>query len=138
MNHQGQFAAATISFNVAEGSSLSDATAAVNRQIEKIGMPSTVHGSFQGTARTYEQSIANEPALILAAIVAIYIVLGMLYESLWHPLTILSTLPSAGLGAVLALMLFNTEFSLIALIAVFLLIGIVKKNATWASSPAAT
>ncbi len=129
VNHQGQFAAATISFNLAEGSSLSDATAAVNRQIAAIHMPNTVHGSFQGTARTYEQSIANEPVLILAAIVAIYIVLGVLYESLAHPFTILSTLPSAGLGAVLALMLFNTEFSLIALIAVFLLIGIVKKNA---------
>ncbi len=129
VNHQGQFAAATISFNVAPGASLSDATAAVNRQIARIHMPASVHGSFQGTAQTYQQSIGNEPILILAAIVAIYIVLGILYESLWHPLTILSTLPSAGLGAILALMLFNTEFSLIALIGVFLLIGIVKKNA---------
>jgi multidrug efflux pump len=129
VNHQGQFAAATISFNLAEGASLSDATAAVNRQVARIHMPSSIHGSFQGTAQSYQQSIGNEPILIVAAIVAIYIVLGILYESLWHPITILSTLPSAGLGAVLALMLFNTEFSLIALIGVFLLIGIVKKNA---------
>ena len=129
VNHQGQFVASTLSFNVADGYSLSDATAAVNRQIERIHMPASVHGSFQGTARSYQQSIGNEPVLILAAIVAIYIVLGILYESLWHPFTILSTLPSAGLGAVLALMLFNTEFSLIALIGVILLIGIVKKNA---------
>jgi multidrug efflux pump len=129
VNHQGQFAAATLSFNLAEGASLSDATAAVNRQIARIHMPNTVHGSFQGTARSFEDTLGNELVLIAAAIVAIYIVLGILYESLWHPLTILSTLPSAGLGAVLALMLFNTEFSLIALIGVFLLIGIVKKNA---------
>jgi len=129
VNHQGQFAAATISFNLTEGASLSDATAAVNRQIARIHMPNTVHGSFQGTARTFEESTSNEPVLILAALVAIYIVLGVLYESYTHPLTILSTLPSAGLGAVLALMLFNTEFSLIALIGVLLLIGIVKKNA---------
>jgi multidrug efflux pump len=129
VNHQGQFAAATLSFNLADGASLSDATAAVNDAIARIHMPANVHGSFQGTAQTYQQSIGNEPVLIVAAIVAIYIVLGVLYESLWHPFTILSTLPSAGLGAVLALMLFNTEFSLIALIGVFLLIGIVKKNA---------
>ncbi len=129
VNHQGQFAATTISFNLAEGASLSDATAAVNREIARIHLPTSIHGSFQGTAQSYQQSIGNEPVLILAAIIAIYIVLGILYESLWHPFTILSTLPSAGLGAVLALMLFNTEFSLIALIGVFLLIGIVKKNA---------
>jgi len=129
VNHQGQFAAGTISFNVAPNASLSDAVAAINRQIARIHMPTTVHGSFAGTAATYQQSVGNEPVLILAAVVAIYIVLGILYESYTHPLTILSTLPSAGLGAVLALMLFNTEFSLIALIGVFLLIGIVKKNA---------
>ncbi|HVU35996.1 MAG TPA: efflux RND transporter permease subunit, partial [Opitutaceae bacterium] len=129
VNHQGQFAAATISFNVAEGASLSDATAAVNTVMNQIHLPASIHGAFAGTAQSYKQSIGNEPILILAAIIAIYIVLGILYESLWHPLTILSTLPSAGLGAVLALMLFNTEFSLIALIGVFLLIGIVKKNA---------
>jgi multidrug efflux pump len=129
VNHQGPFVAATISFNLVAGASLSDATAAVNRQAARIGMPASLHGSFQGTARTYQESLGNEPVLILAAIVAIYIVLGVLYESYTHPFTILSTLPSAGLGAVLALMLFNTEFSLIALIGVFLLIGIVKKNA---------
>jgi len=129
VNHQGSFVAGTISFNIAPGASLSDAVAAINRQIERIHMPSTIHGSFQGTAGTYAQSLGNEPVLILAAIATIYIVLGMLYESYTHPLTILSTLPSAGLGAVLALLLFNTEFSLIALIGVFLLIGIVKKNA---------
>ena len=129
VNHQGTFAAGTISFNLAADASLSDAVAAIERQVAAIHMPATIHGSFQGTARTYAQSIGNEPVLILAALAAIYIVLGILYESYTHPLTILSTLPSAGLGAVLALMLFNTEFSLIALIGVFLLIGIVKKNA---------
>jgi multidrug efflux pump len=129
VNHQGLFAAGTISFNLAPDKSLSDAVEAVARQTNLIHMPSTIHGSFQGTARTYEQSIANEPILILAAVVAIYLVLGMLYESYTHPLTIISTLPSAGLGAALALMLFNIEFSLIALIGVFLLIGLVKKNA---------
>jgi len=129
VNHQGQFAAGTISFNLAIGASLSDAVAAVNRQINLIHMPYTVQGSFQGTAKTYQQSIGSEPVLILGALIAIYIVLGILYESYAHPLTILSTLPSAGVGALLALMLFNVEFSLIALIGVFLLIGIVKKNA---------
>jgi multidrug efflux pump len=129
VNHQGQFAAMTISFNLIPGKSLSDAVQAINRQIEAIHMPNTVHGSFQGTARTYQDSINNEPVLILAAIVAIYVVLGILYESYAHPLTILSTLPSAGLGAVLALMLSRTQFDLIALIGVFLLIGLVKKNA---------
>ena len=129
VNHQGLFAAGTISFNLGEGVSLSDAVAAIDRQVARIHMPSTLHGSFQGTAKTFQTTISNELVLIIAAIGAIYIVLGILYESLWHPFTILSTLPSAGLGAVLALMLFNTEFSLIALIGVFLLIGIVKKNA---------
>jgi multidrug efflux pump len=129
VNHQSQFAAATISFNLDPNASLSDAVAAINRQVALIHMPAAVHGSFQGTASTYQQSVGNEPILILAAIVAIYVVLGILYESYVHPLTILSTLPSAGLGAVLALNLFNIEFSLIALIGVFLLIGIVKKNA---------
>ena len=95
----------------------------------QIGMPATIHGSFQGTAQVFQQSLGNEPLLILAALVAVYIVLGVLYESYIHPITILSTLPSAGVGAVLALMLFNTEFSIIALIGVILLIGIVKKNA---------
>ena len=129
VNHQGQFASGTISFNLTTGASLSDAVAAVNRQTNLIHMPFTVQGSFQGTARTYQQSIGSQPILILAALIAIYVVLGILYESYAHPLTILSTLPSAGWGALLALMLFNVEFSLIALIGVFLLIGIVKKNA---------
>jgi multidrug efflux pump len=129
VNHQGQFAAATLSFNLVGGGSLSDAVAAVNRQVALIHLPTSIHGSFAGTARTYEESIANEPVLIAAAMVAIYIVLGMLYESYLHPFTILSTIPSAGLGAVLALILFHTEFSLIALIGLILLIGIVKKNA---------
>jgi multidrug efflux pump len=129
VNHQGQFAAATISFNLAPGASLSDAVSVISREAALIGMPTTVHGSFQGNAGIFQKSLASEPVLILAAIVAIYIVLGVLYESYAHPFTILTTLPSAGLGAVLALNLFNTEFSLIALIGVFLLIGIVKKNA---------
>ncbi len=129
VNHQGQFAAGTISFNLAAGASLSDAVTAIDRQVAAIHMPNTIHGSFAGTAQSYQGTLANELVLIAAAIVAIYIVLGILYESYTHPITILSTLPSAGLGAVLALMLFNTEFSLIALIGVFLLIGIVKKNA---------
>ena len=129
VNHQGTFVAGTISFNLAPGASLSDAVEAVDRQVANIHMPASIHGSLQGTARTYAQSVGSFPILILAALLAIYIVLGVLYESYTHPLTILSTLPSAGLGAVLALMLFNTEFSLIALIGVFLLIGIVKKNA---------
>ncbi|HVU25053.1 MAG TPA: efflux RND transporter permease subunit [Opitutus sp.] len=129
VNHQGQFAAATISFNLVDGASLSEAVNAINRTIARIHMPATIHGTFAGTAESYKRAIGNEPILILAAIVAIYIVLGILYESYTHPLTILSTLPSAGLGAILALLLFNTEFSLIALIGVFLLIGIVKKNA---------
>jgi multidrug efflux pump len=129
VNHQGQFAAATISFNLAPGAALGDAVAAVDREAAQIHLPSTIHGSFAGTAQTYQKSIGNELVLIVAAIIAIYLVLGILYESYAHPITILSTLPSAGLGAILALMLFNTEFSLIALIGVILLIGIVKKNA---------
>ncbi len=129
VNHQGQFAAATISFNLALGSSLSDAVQAINREVALIHMPTSVHGTFAGTADSYRRAVGNEPILILAAIAAVYLVLGMLYESYAHPFTILSTLPSAGLGAILALFLFNTEFSLIALIGVFLLIGIVKKNA---------
>jgi multidrug efflux pump len=129
VNHDGSFVAGTISFNLKPDASLSDAVEAIERQAAAIHMPNTVHGSFAGTAKTYQQSIGNEPVLILAAIVAIYLVLGILYESYAHPFTILSTLPSAGIGAVLALMLFNKEFSLIALIGVFLLIGIVKKNA---------
>ena len=129
VNHQGTFVATTLSFNVAPNASLSDATAALARACAEIGLPPNVHGSFQGTARTFEQSLANEPILILTALAAVYIVLGVLYESYIHPITILSTIPSAGAGAVLALRLFNQEFSIIALIGVILLIGIVKKNA---------
>jgi multidrug efflux pump len=129
VNHQGPFVASTISFNLAPGKSLSDATASVAQAMRDIHMPATIHGSFAGTAQVFQQSLSNEPILILTALIAIYIVLGVLYESYIHPITILSTLPSAGVGAVLALMLFNTEFSIIALIGVILLIGIVKKNA---------
>ena len=129
INHQGLFVASTLSFNLAPGSSLSDAVAAVNEAMTRLGVPRTIHGTFQGTARAYEQSLQNQPWLILAALIAIYIVLGVLYESYIHPITILSTLPSAGVGAVLALMLFKTEFSIMALIGVILLIGLVKKNA---------
>jgi multidrug efflux pump len=129
VNHQGLFVASTISFNLAPGSSLSDAVAAVNEVMTRLGVPASIHGNFQGTARAFEQSLRNQPWLILAALIAIYIVLGILYESFIHPITILSTLPSAGVGAVSALMLFNTEFSIMALIGVILLIGLVKKNA---------
>ena len=129
VNHQGHFAATTISFNLPAGKSLSDATTAIERRRAKIGMPATVHGSFQGTAQAYQQSLANQPLLILAALLAVYIVLGVLYESYIHPITILTTLPSAGVGAVLALMFFHIEFSIMAMIGVILLIGIVKKNA---------
>ena len=130
VNHDGPFVAGTISFNLKPDASLSDAVDAINRQSALIHVPSTIHGSFAGTAKTYQQSLGNVPILIVAAIVAIYLVLGILYESYAHPFTIiLSSLPSAGLGAFLALMLFNKEFSLIAFIGLFLLIGIVKKNA---------
>jgi multidrug efflux pump len=129
VNHQSQFAASTLSFNLAEGASLSDATARIEDATARIGMPTTIFGSFEGTARGFQRSLQYQPYLILAAIVAVYIVLGILYESYIHPLTILSTLPSAGVGALLGLMLFDTEFGVIALIALFLLIGIVKKNA---------
>jgi multidrug efflux pump len=129
VNHQGLFVASTMSFNLAPGYSLSDAVAAVNEVMTRLGVPTSIHGNFQGTARAFEQSLSNQPWLILAALIAIYIVLGILYESYIHPITILSTLPSAGVGAVLALMLCNTEFSIMGLIGVILLIGLVKKNA---------
>ncbi|HMA71299.1 MAG TPA: efflux RND transporter permease subunit [Xanthobacteraceae bacterium] len=129
VNHQGLFVSSTISFNLAPGASLSDAVAAVNEVMTRLGVPASIHGTFQGTARAFEQSLRNQPWLILAALVAIYIVLGVLYESYIHPITILSTLPSAGVGAVLALMLFNTEFSIMGFFGVILLIGLVKKNA---------
>jgi multidrug efflux pump len=129
INHQGPFVATTISFNLAPGKSLSDATEAVDRVMNELNVPVSIHGSFAGTAQVFQQSLASEPILVTAALIAVYIVLGILYESYIHPITILSTLPSAGLGAVLALMALNTEFSIIALIGVILLIGIVKKNA---------
>ncbi|WP_153134619.1 efflux RND transporter permease subunit [Paraburkholderia agricolaris] len=129
VNHQGNFVATTISFNLPPGEPLSTAVAAIDRTMAELGMPPSIHGSFEGTARTYQQSLRDEPLLILAALIAVYIVLGVLYESYAHPLTILSTLPSAGVGALLALMLFHVEFTVMALIGVILLIGIVKKNA---------
>jgi len=129
VNHQSQFVASTISFNLALGVSLGEAADAINQAMVQLGVPTTVHGSFQGTARAFRQSLDSQPWLILAALITVYIVLGILYESTIHPITILSTLPSAGVGALLALMAFRTEFSIIALIGVILLIGIVKKNA---------
>ena len=129
ISHDGGELSTTVSFNLADGFTLSDAQEAVRQAEAEIGMPNNVRGNFQGTASTAQKSQNEQPLLILAALVVIYIVLGMLYESLIHPITVLSTLPSAGVGAVLALLLFGMEFSIIALIGVFLLIGIVKKNA---------
>ena len=129
VNHQGPFVATTFSFGLPEGQSIDGAVAAIQRTMARINVPIGVHGEFAGTAKLFQQSLNNEPILILAAVMTIYIVLGILYESYVHPLTILSTLPSAGVGAVLALLIFKTDFSLIALIGVILLIGIVKKNA---------
>ncbi|MGP3161117.1 multidrug efflux RND transporter permease subunit MdtC [Serratia marcescens] len=129
VNHQGLSAASTISFNLPDGGSLSDATAAVERTMTQLGVPSTVRGAFAGTAQVFLDTLKSQLILILAAIATVYIVLGVLYESYIHPLTILSTLPSAGVGALLALELFGAPFSLIALIGIMLLIGIVKKNA---------
>ncbi len=129
VNHQDTQPAATISFNLPPGQSLSQATKAIAQAQAQIGMPASVHGSFQGTAKVFQDSLSSEPVLIVAALVAIYMVLGILYESYIHPLTVLSTLPSAGIGAVVALIVFHIEFSIIALIGVILLIGIVKKNA---------
>jgi multidrug efflux pump len=129
INHQGPFVATTFSFNLPEGISLGTAINVIGSTMQSLHVPISVHGSFAGTAQVFQQSLSSEPWLITAAIVAVYIVLGVLYESYVHPITILSTLPSAGVGAVLALLLFGTEFSLIALIGVILLIGIVKKNA---------
>ena len=129
VSHQGLFVATTISFNLAPGKSLSDATAAIDEAMASLRFPATIHGEFAGAAKNYQASASRQPLLILGAILAVYAVLGILYESFVHPITILSTLPSAGIGAVLALLITGTEFSIIALIAVFLLIGIVKKNA---------
>jgi multidrug efflux pump subunit AcrB len=119
----------TLSFNLAPGIALSDAVKTIRDMEQNMGMPGRIHGSFSGTLQAFQASLASEPFLILAALAAVYIVLGILYESYIHPITILSTLPSAGVGAVLALMLFRTDLSIIALIGILLLIGIVKKNA---------
>ncbi|MET3108658.1 multidrug efflux pump [Oxalobacteraceae bacterium GrIS 2.11] len=129
VNHQGQFAATTISFNLAPNTVLSDAVKLIDDATGKIGMPATVHGSFQGTAKTFQESFQTMPFLVIGSLLTIYIVLGILYESLVHPITILSTLPSAGVGALLALWITNMELSLMAFIGIILLIGIVKKNA---------
>ncbi len=128
VNHQSQFPAVTISFNLAPGVVLGDAVKAIEDSSRQIGFPAGIRGNFQGVAQAFKDSLANEPYLILAALLAVYIVLGILYESYVHPVTILSTLPSAGVGALLALLVFRTELSIIALIGIFLLIGLVKKN----------
>jgi multidrug efflux pump subunit AcrB len=129
VNHQGQFPAVTLSFNLAPGAALGQAVDAIHRAEQRIGMPTTIHAAFQGTAQAFRDSLASQPLLIIAALFTVYIVLGILYESYIHPITILSTLPSAGVGALLALLVTKTEFSVIALIGIILLIGIVKKNA---------
>jgi multidrug efflux pump subunit AcrB len=129
VNHQGQFAAVTISFNLAPGVSLERATQVIEQAARELNLPATVSGGFAGNAQVFQESVANQPILILAALIAVYIVLGMLYESLIHPITILSTLPSAGLGALLALQFVGFELSIVAMIGIILLIGIVKKNA---------
>ena len=129
VSHQGLFVATTISFNLAPGKSLSDATAAIDKAMAELRLPATIHGEYAGAAKNYIASASRQPLLILAAILAVYAILGILYESFVHPVTILSTLPSAGIGALLALLVTGTEFTIVALIAVFLLIGIVKKNA---------
>jgi len=128
VNHQGQFPVVTISFNLAPGASLGEATKAIDKAQQEINMPLSVQGAFQGTAASFRASLANEPLLILAALITVYIVLGVLYESYIHPITILSTLPSAGVGAILALLICGQELSVVALIGIILLIGIVKKN----------
>ena len=129
VNHQGQFPCVTISFNMAPGVSLGEAVAAIDQAMRGVGLPTSVRGTFQGAARAFRASVENQPWLILAALVTVYIVLGILYESYIHPITILSTLPSAGVGALLALLMFKSELTMIALIGIMLLIGIVKKNA---------
>jgi multidrug efflux pump len=129
VNHTGLFPSVTVSFNMANGMSLSDATLEVSRMEANLGMPSTIHGFFAGTAEAYQQSLATEKYLVITALLAVYIVLGILYESLIHPLTIISTLPSASVGAMLALMLFQIDLNVISIIGIILLIGIVKKNA---------
>jgi multidrug efflux pump len=129
VNHQGLFVASTISFNLEPGYSLGDAVTAIQETIAKIHMPASIHGTFAGNANAFQSSLKDEPILILAALAAVYVILGVLYESYIHPITILSTLPSATLGALIALLLFNMEFSIIAMLGMILLIGIVKKNA---------
>ena len=129
VNHQGQFPAVTISFNLDPGTSLGQATELIQQAARELNLPSTVKGSFQGTAQVFQASLSTLPLLLAAALLAVYIVLGMLYESLIHPLTILSSLPSAGVGALLALMLFGMDLSLVSFIGIILLMGIVKKNA---------
>jgi multidrug efflux pump len=129
VNHQGQFPSVTLSFNLAPGVALSDAVTIIHQMEQGIGLPASIHGSFSGTLQAFQVSLASEPMLIITALMAVYIVLGILYESYIHPITILSTIPSAGVGAVLALMLCRTDLSVIALIGIILLIGIVKKNA---------
>jgi multidrug efflux pump len=128
VNHQGQFPSVTVSFNLSPGVSLSDAAQAITDMEQKIGMPTTIHGMFSGTLQAFQASLSTQPLLIITALMAVYIVLGILYESYVHPITILSTLPSAGVGAVLALLIFHIDLSVIAIIGVILLIGIVKKN----------
>ena len=128
ISHQGQFPAITISFNLAQGVALGTATAAIQKAMDELQLPRSLTTTFQGNAQAFQDSLTTVPLLILAALVTVYIILGILYESFIHPLTILSTLPSAGLGALATLMLFGYEFSLIALIGTILLIGIVKKN----------
>jgi multidrug efflux pump len=129
VNHQGQFPSVTISFNLAPGVALGDAVDAIQSSTRQISLPSAIRGTFQGTAQAFQDSLAGEGILILAALATVYIVLGILYESYIHPITILSTLPSAGVGAILALLVFGVDLSVIALIGIILLIGIVKKNA---------
>ena len=128
VNHQGQFPSITISFSLDEDVTIQEATQRVDRAVAELHLPDSLHAEYAGDARAYRQSIGAQPLLIIAALIAVYIVLGVLYESLAHPVTIISTLPSAGLGALLALQIFNTELSLIAFIGIILLIGIVKKN----------
>jgi HAE1 family hydrophobic/amphiphilic exporter-1 len=128
ISHQGQFPAITISFNLGQGVALGQATDAVQKAMVELGAPATLNSSFQGTAQAFQQSLGTVPLLIMAALVVVYLILGILYESYIHPLTILSTLPSAGVGALAILMAFGYDFSLIALIGIILLIGIVKKN----------
>jgi multidrug efflux pump subunit AcrB len=128
ITHQGLFPSATISFNLRPGAALGDAVNAIETAAQQVGLPATIHTAFAGTAQAYQESLANEPILIAAALVTVYLVLGILYESVVHPITILSTLPSAGVGALLALMVTKTDLSVIAIIGIILLIGLVKKN----------